>query len=91
MQGYEVFESPNGKIAIGLLQQQPKLIMLDLGLPDIAGHDLLRQIGPAMKATFRSNALLFVPSKKFLFSLLALEALVLADTYVLSTSCACRR
>jgi DNA-binding response OmpR family regulator len=44
MQGYEVFESPNGEIAIGLLQQQPKLIMLDLGHPDIAGHDLWHQI-----------------------------------------------
>jgi two-component system KDP operon response regulator KdpE len=44
MQGYDVLESPNGKIAVELLQQQPKLIILDLGLPDIAGHDLLRQI-----------------------------------------------
>src|SRR3984885_14112326 len=44
MQGYDVLESPNGKIAVELLQQQPKLIILDLGLPDVAGHDLLRQI-----------------------------------------------
>jgi two-component system, OmpR family, KDP operon response regulator KdpE len=44
MQGYDVLESPNGKIAMELLQQQPKLIILDLGLPDVAGHDLLRQI-----------------------------------------------
>ena len=44
MQGYDVLESPNGKIAVELLPQQPKLIILDLGLPDIAGHDLLRQI-----------------------------------------------
>ena len=44
MQGYDVLESPNGKTAVDLLPQQPKLIILDLGLPDIAGHDLLRQI-----------------------------------------------
>jgi two-component system, OmpR family, KDP operon response regulator KdpE len=44
MQGYEVIESPNGKIAIDLLQQDPKLIVLDLGLPDVPGHDLLREI-----------------------------------------------
>jgi two-component system, OmpR family, KDP operon response regulator KdpE len=44
IQGYDVLESPNGKIAVELLQQQPKLIILDLGLPDVAGHDLLRQI-----------------------------------------------
>ena len=44
MQGYEVLESPNGKIAMDLLQQEPKLIILDLGLPDIPGLDLLRDI-----------------------------------------------
>jgi two-component system, OmpR family, KDP operon response regulator KdpE len=44
MQGYDVLESPNGTIAIDLLKQEPKLIILDLGLPDVAGHDLLRDI-----------------------------------------------
>jgi two-component system KDP operon response regulator KdpE len=44
MQGYDVLESPNGTIAIDLLKQEPKLIILDLGLPDIPGHDLLRKI-----------------------------------------------
>jgi two-component system, OmpR family, KDP operon response regulator KdpE len=44
MQGYEVLESPNGRIAMDILQQEPKLIILDLGLPDIPGHDLLRKI-----------------------------------------------
>lgn len=44
MQGYDVLESPNGTIAIDLLKQEPKLIILDLGLPDVPGHDLLRDI-----------------------------------------------
>jgi two-component system, OmpR family, KDP operon response regulator KdpE len=43
-QGYDVLEAPNGKIAMDLLQQEPKLIILDLGLPDVAGHDLLGKI-----------------------------------------------
>ncbi len=43
-QGYDVLEAPNGKIALDLLQQEPALIILDLGLPDIQGHDLLRTI-----------------------------------------------
>jgi CheY-like chemotaxis protein len=43
-QGYDVLEAPNGKIALDLLQQEPKLIILDLGLPDVAGHDLLGKI-----------------------------------------------
>jgi len=43
-QGYEVLEASNGKIALELLQQDPALIILDLGLPDIQGHDLLRMI-----------------------------------------------
>jgi two-component system KDP operon response regulator KdpE len=43
-QGYEILEAPNGKIALDLLQQGPALIILDLGLPDVQGHDLLRMI-----------------------------------------------
>jgi two-component system KDP operon response regulator KdpE len=43
-QGYDVLEASNGKIALDLLQQEPALIILDLGLPDIQGHDLLRMI-----------------------------------------------
>jgi two-component system KDP operon response regulator KdpE len=43
-QGYDSLEAPNGKIALDLLQQGPALIILDLGLPDIQGHDLLRMI-----------------------------------------------
>jgi two-component system KDP operon response regulator KdpE len=43
-QGYDVLEASNGKIALELLAQDPALIILDLGLPDIQGHDLLRMI-----------------------------------------------
>jgi two-component system KDP operon response regulator KdpE len=43
-QGYDILEAPNGKIALDLLEQEPALIILDLGLPDIQGHDLLRMI-----------------------------------------------
>jgi len=43
-QGYDVIEASNGKIALELLKQEPALIILDLGLPDIQGHDLLSMI-----------------------------------------------
>src|SRR6201984_877740 len=43
-QGYEILEAPNGKTALELLAQNPALIILDLGLPDIQGHELLRMI-----------------------------------------------
>jgi two-component system, OmpR family, KDP operon response regulator KdpE len=43
-QGYEILEASNGKTALDLLAQQPALVILDLGLPDIQGHELLRII-----------------------------------------------
>jgi two-component system, OmpR family, KDP operon response regulator KdpE len=43
-QGYQILEAPNGKTALGLLGQGPDLVILDLGLPDIQGHELLRMI-----------------------------------------------
>jgi len=43
-QGYEILEASNGKTALELLAQQPALVILDLGLPDIQGHELLRII-----------------------------------------------
>jgi two-component system KDP operon response regulator KdpE len=43
-QGYEILEAPSGKVALELLAQNPALVILDLGLPDIGGHDLLRTI-----------------------------------------------
>ncbi len=43
-QGYQVLEAPNAKTALDLLSETPDLIILDLGLPDAHGHDLLRTI-----------------------------------------------
>ncbi len=43
-QGYEVVEAPNGKTALELLAKAPDLIILDLGLPDMQGHELLRSV-----------------------------------------------
>jgi two-component system, OmpR family, KDP operon response regulator KdpE len=43
-QGYQIVEAANGKAALELLGQSPDLIILDLGLPDMQGHELLRTI-----------------------------------------------
>ena len=43
-QGYQTLEAANGKAALDLLKETPDLIILDLGLPDTLGHDLLRTI-----------------------------------------------
>ena len=43
-QGYEVLEAPNGKTAMALLEQKPSIVILDLGLPDIGGLDLLQRL-----------------------------------------------
>lgn len=40
-EGYQVLEAPNGKTALELIGEKPDLIILDLGLPDIQGLDLL--------------------------------------------------
>jgi two-component system KDP operon response regulator KdpE len=43
-QGYQVLEAPNGRTALELLAKKPDLVILDLGLPDIDGLELLRRI-----------------------------------------------
>jgi two-component system KDP operon response regulator KdpE len=43
-QGYEVLDAPSGKTALELLARKPDLVILDLGLPDIDGLELLRRI-----------------------------------------------
>src|ERR1700678_637134 len=43
-QGYQILEAPNGKTALELLKEAPDLIILDLGLPDMHGHELLQTI-----------------------------------------------
>ncbi len=41
-QGYDILDAPSGKVALELIAQKPDLIILDLGLPDIDGLELLR-------------------------------------------------
>ena len=43
-QGYDVLDAPNGKTALELLDEKPNLVILDLGLPDIDGLELLGRI-----------------------------------------------
>lgn len=44
-QGYETIDASNGCTALEALSLEiPDLILLDLGLPDMSGHDLLRMI-----------------------------------------------
>ena len=40
-QGYDVLEAPNGKAALEFIGERIDLIILDLGLPDVAGLELL--------------------------------------------------
>ncbi|MGO4574168.1 response regulator transcription factor [Microvirga sp. 2TAF3] len=42
-QGYQVLEAPNGKAALERLDDKPDLIILDLGLPDMQGLELLQR------------------------------------------------
>jgi two-component system KDP operon response regulator KdpE len=43
-QGYDILDAPNGKTALELLKNKPDLVILDLGLPDIQGIELLALI-----------------------------------------------
>jgi two-component system KDP operon response regulator KdpE len=43
-QGYDILDAPSGKAALELIAERPDLVILDLGLPDIEGLELLRQI-----------------------------------------------
>jgi two-component system KDP operon response regulator KdpE len=43
-QGYQVIDAPNAKIALEQMAKKPDLVILDLGLPDIQGLDLLRAL-----------------------------------------------
>jgi two-component system KDP operon response regulator KdpE len=43
-QGYEVIDASNGKTALEALANKPDLVILDLGLPDMQGMDLLRRM-----------------------------------------------
>jgi two-component system KDP operon response regulator KdpE len=48
-QGYEVLDAPNGKTALELLARKPDLVILDLGLPDFDGLELLQRIRRAQE------------------------------------------
>jgi two-component system KDP operon response regulator KdpE len=43
-QGYDVLDAPDGKTALELMAHEPDMVILDLGLPDIEGLDLLKTI-----------------------------------------------
>jgi two-component system KDP operon response regulator KdpE len=43
-QGYDTLDAPNGKAALELLGEKPDIVILDLGLPDMDGLQLLRAI-----------------------------------------------
>ena len=43
-QGYETIDAPTGKSGLARLSEKPALVILDLGLPDIQGHEVLRLI-----------------------------------------------
>ena len=43
-QGYHIIDAPNAKAALDLMAHEPDLVILDLGLPDMQGLELLRQI-----------------------------------------------
>ncbi len=50
-EGYEVVIASNGKEALSILNDQdpPQLILLDLGLPEMDGWDLLEECGASNK------------------------------------------
>jgi two-component system KDP operon response regulator KdpE len=43
-QGYQTLDAPNAKVALDLMSEKPDLVILDLGLPDMQGLELLRRI-----------------------------------------------
>ena len=43
-QGYHIIDAAKAKTALELMSAEPDLVILDLGLPDMQGLDLLRQI-----------------------------------------------
>jgi two-component system KDP operon response regulator KdpE len=43
-QGYDILEAGNGRSALDQMAGKPDLVILDLGLPDVDGLELLRQI-----------------------------------------------
>lgn len=60
-QGYQIFESPNGGQGLSIAAlETPDMIILDLGLPDIDGQDVLKQLrdfysGPIIVLSVRNS------------------------------------
>ncbi len=60
-QGYQIFESPNGGQGLSIAALEvPDMIILDLGLPDIDGQDVLKQLrefysGPIIVLSVRNS------------------------------------
>ncbi len=50
-QGYEIIEAADGRAAEAAIARNPDLVLLDLGLPDVSGHDLLRRWRTAGRET----------------------------------------
>jgi two-component system KDP operon response regulator KdpE len=41
-QGYDILDAPNARTALDLLSEKPDIVLLDLGLPDMSGLELLQ-------------------------------------------------
>jgi two-component system, OmpR family, KDP operon response regulator KdpE len=59
-QGYEILEAPNGRTSLDLLAQKPNLVILDLGLPDMQGLELL----PMIRARNESVPIVVLSSRR---------------------------
>jgi two-component system, OmpR family, KDP operon response regulator KdpE len=76
-EGYEILDAPDGKTGLELLSKKPDLIILDLGLPDIHGLELLKM----MRARNESVPIIVLSSRVDEFG--KVQALDLgADDYV---------
>ena len=54
-QGYQTMDASNAKAALELMADKPDLVILDLGLPDMQGLDLLREIRARERGPARSS------------------------------------
>ena len=56
-QGYQIMDASNAKTALELMSEKPDLVILDLGLPDMQGLELLHQIRAAREDAAHRRAL----------------------------------
>lgn len=77
-QGYDSSEAADGRSAEAAIARNPDLVLLDLGLPDVSGHDLLRR----WRAAGRETPIIILSSRTDEAGIV--EALELgADDYVI--------